>query len=214
VLFNCKQRLSSGLHPGTFVTTDGGETWSTYPYYSVAKMGIMPQDTTLWVIDLGDLCSSSAPETVDGYLYRTHPYVGEAYPRGRLMYPGRVRWVANAGEKVYVLTTDGRLIMFDDLVVSVRADPENSHPALIVHSIYPNPAENHVNILYSAAPLETVTIYLHDMLGRMVMKNELGETDGVERNNRTIDVGYLSAGIYRLTIFTKSSRASSLLVKH
>ena len=206
VLFNCKDRISASFHPGTFVSIDGGETWSTFPYYSVAKMGVLPQDTSLWVIDLGTPCGSLDGKTVDGYLFRVHPFTQWTEPRGKLMYPQKVRWIDNVNEKVFALSTDGRLFVFNDLMVSVQNESKHANDDFTRISIFPNPfgsATKYGNpitsISFTLPESQHVRLSVIDLLGREVavlVNKEV--TDG----NHVVEFNGdgLPSGVYQLVL--------------
>lgn len=64
-------------------------------------------------------------------------------------------------------------------------------------SIYPNPANESINILSAGVDLRRYTVAITDMMGRQVANFEIS-TEG------KIDVGGLSPGIYTLALFNKS----------
>jgi hypothetical protein len=213
VLFNCPDTDFSSLHPGTFVTTDGGETWNILPYHSAAKMGIMPQDTTLWVIDVDLTCDFWKGQTVDGYLYRIHPNTDILKPLGYLMYTSMVRWIDHVNKKVFALTTDGHLIVFDDLLVSADKPDDTTTKNMKIKSFYPNPCTLEATVTIDMRQTENARYAIIDLLGRTLVERNLDREPVQETQTLHPDLHNLPTGMYRFTVWSNNKSTSKFFIK-
>ncbi|MBQ4475192.1 MAG: T9SS type A sorting domain-containing protein, partial [Bacteroidales bacterium] len=69
---------------------------------------------------------------------------------------------------------------------------ENAEPLAIY--VYPNPADNELNILFNSLPEGRTTIEFHDVAGRLMMSQEITST------NARIDISSLPQGVYMCRI--------------
>jgi hypothetical protein len=86
---------------------------------------------------------------------------------------------------------------------------ENTLNAFVI--VYPNPAENEVNININSEIQGMVNVQIIDLNGRVVkVQNQVNLTAG--NNNLRFDVSDLSAGIYTLRLTAKNGVAVHKLV--
>jgi hypothetical protein len=74
---------------------------------------------------------------------------------------------------------------------------------------FPVPVENELNLWVNSSQSGEVTILLHDLLGRLVYKNETTLSKGV--NEITINMQDLPSGTYQVTLENKSSRVMKIV---
>ncbi len=217
IIFNDVSRQVYWTHPGTFITTDGGGTWGVFPYYNIAKMGVMPQDTVLWAIDLGfNEWTGRNQETRDGIIFRMHPFVSNKVPAMKMMYPNKIRWIDCADQKVFALTADGRLIVFDDLTLSV--DGNGLDPSMSVSksiSIYPNPCGSKIITLqYNMIRPGLMSFSIYNAIGARIKEF----VPCVRKSSGTyavdLEVGDLNDGLYYILFSTSEGMDATRFLKY
>ena len=87
---------------------------------------------------------------------------------------------------------------FDDTPMNnknaVATVEENSERESLVVYVYPNPADDELNILISSLPEGTTSIEFHDVAGRLMLSHEITST------NASVDISSLKQGIYMYRI--------------
>ncbi len=77
--------------------------------------------------------------------------------------------------------------------------------------VYPNPAEDRLNLKYNLQEASKVTISIMDLTGQMVRKDKLGSfKTGNQRE--TLDINQLKQGLYFITIKTKNAQLTRKVV--
>ena len=120
----------------------------------------------------------------------------------------------NAGQ-IYV-ATNGRGIwttgtFFRPYVVGVEEDAKPIEGKNL--TLYPNPTNGNVNIIFSGEEGETATLQVMDISGRVVLSENLGKLNAGEVNHR-FETNTLNAGVYIVNIQSNSKvkRVTKLIV--
>lgn len=71
--------------------------------------------------------------------------------------------------------------------------------------VYPNPATDYINVEFSLAQSETITMQLMDLTGKVLKQNTVEGLDGV--NQHTLDIQGVAQGMYLLEISTPSGKS-------
>jgi hypothetical protein len=74
-------------------------------------------------------------------------------------------------------------------------------------TIFPNPFDNQITIGFNAQEIVSVTIF--DMAGNLIYKNKLSFVS----ENKSIDVSYVSSGVYIVKLQSKSNISYTKIVK-
>jgi len=78
-------------------------------------------------------------------------------------------------------------------------------------SLFPNPANDLLNIKYNISQSGNGTIMIYDVLGKLIYNEIISATSGI--NIITIPVKELSAGYYRIKLETGGMSASTPFMK-
>ncbi len=222
--FTCGTTRSGGGK--IFKTTDGGATWK--PIYE-SKEGFVtsiqcPTDQhiygTMTMLDAsgGMLLRSTnggltwGEEKVDGHEMHSNFFIdadrGYACGNGVILVTsnGGVQW-SNAGytgfENInYVHVTGNRAFAVgtSGILLESTIDASVDEPASVIASVYPNPAKHRVRI---TSPLHGAqSIVIHDVLGRIVITEQMDGEVIVERNG-------LPNGVYQYTITTSAGQLAT-----
>lgn len=105
----------------------------------------------------------------------------------------------------YVSNVCGSDTICDSITINVVGIPESVMESI---HIYPNPANDNINIDFNDDNLNNLTIELFDISGRMVKRETLTSAIG----NRNLFVGDLSEGTYSLKIKANEYEGSKLIV--
>jgi hypothetical protein len=92
---------------------------------------------------------------------------------------------------------------FDEASVVVEVDANcDSQPSEIgqesldfMFDIFPNPASNLLNLKISGTSLSS-DVYIFDITGKLIMRNEISNEEGSPRTTRQIDISAMQSGIY------------------
>ena len=74
-------------------------------------------------------------------------------------------------------------------------------------SVYPNPAENSINVLMDASLVNNASIELYDAIGKLIM------TEKVLNTNTAIFINHLSKGIYTLRVVSNGNQTAKRIIK-
>jgi hypothetical protein len=77
-------------------------------------------------------------------------------------------------------------------------------------TLYPNPAEDHVNVQFTMPSAGNVSLCMTDMLGRTLLSRNLGEVSGTY--TQSLSTSGLAAGVYKISITVKEKTFHSLVV--
>jgi hypothetical protein len=135
---------------------------------------------------------------------------------------------ALAKDTLYMLnTTTGNLstieqigygIAVKDLAVSIDSFPtaiSEMAANISFSSIYPNPANERANLLFTLTQNSNTYVQLCDMYGRLIDTYSLGNVSKDEPQNVAISTGSLTPGIYIVQIITDNKLAKAMpLSKH
>jgi len=112
-------------------------------------------------------------------------------------------WVVEAAPDITCITSRSGV---DVHISNVGTEPVSEFG----FSLYPNPAEDHVNIRFTTGSASEATLTITDMLGRQVRSMNLGKVDGAYM--QTISTGGLEAGVYKVTLGIGGKRVNTLVV--
>ncbi|MCF8424413.1 MAG: T9SS type A sorting domain-containing protein [Bacteroidia bacterium] len=74
-------------------------------------------------------------------------------------------------------------------------------------SVYPNPAENSINVLMDASLVNNASIELYDAIGKLII------TEKVLNTNTAIFINHLSKGIYTLRVVSNGNQTAKRIIK-
>jgi hypothetical protein len=74
-------------------------------------------------------------------------------------------------------------------------------------SVYPNPAENSINVLMDASLVNNASIELYDAIGKLIM------TEKVLNTNTAIFINHLSKGIYTVRVVSNGNQTAKRIIK-
>lgn len=75
--------------------------------------------------------------------------------------------------------------------------------------VYPNPAENHINIPFNGQPGDEICIKIYDIFGHLILTEQKQKSS----TDATINLDLLSVGTYNINITTKSYSNNQLFIK-
>ncbi|HRE24226.1 MAG TPA: T9SS type A sorting domain-containing protein, partial [Bacteroidia bacterium] len=78
-------------------------------------------------------------------------------------------------------------------------------------NVYPNPANDMVNISYQSTTTELIKVSMMDYSGKLVINQNVQVTSGM--NNYTLDVSKMASGVYMLNIQSESGNMQRKLIK-
>ncbi len=87
---------------------------------------------------------------------------------------------------------------------------EIATPIVNDFNLYPNPAQNEVNVAFNSPQSETVTVRIFDMVGKVVRTTEIGVNTG--DNKFSFDLADLTKGIYFIELNSSSERLVKKLI--
>ncbi len=79
-------------------------------------------------------------------------------------------------------------------------------------NLFPNPADNTLNIQYYSKKIEVVDIKLHDAVGNVIMETSENVADGI--NTFSYDISNIAQGVYLLSVETRYNTISKKFIKH
>lgn len=77
-------------------------------------------------------------------------------------------------------------------------------------TMYPNPAKDEVNVLFTSGNNESIQIRVFDMVGKTILSNEVSVESG--NNKFSLDLGLLNKGIYFVELTNSSERIVKKLI--
>jgi len=103
--------------------------------------------------------------------------------------------------------------MLDESLFHVAASGVDDHrivgsASLSLSQSYPNPASSHVTISYEIPAPGAVTVRIYDALGRVVATPVAAETSYVGAYEKSVDIGALPDGMYRI-VLAQNGRTTS-----
>jgi hypothetical protein len=87
-----------------------------------------------------------------------------------------------------------------------RQDLENQ-----VFRVFPNPADQMIQVEFDAPTAQNVSITITDMLGRIVQTTDLQASEG--RNRQTLDLQQLSSAMYIVSLHADNSVRIAKIIK-
>lgn len=122
----------------------------------------------------------------------------------------------NSGE-IYVATY-GRGVWINRAFYTpyaVGIDEEKINPSIGKNlTLYPNPTNGNVNVLFNGKEGETASVMIYDLSGRLVKSEQIGKLNSSESINYSFDTADLRSGVYLVSINSDSGtkRVSKLIV--
>lgn len=83
-------------------------------------------------------------------------------------------------------------------------------PSLNDFNLYPNPAQNVVNVAFNSPAIENISIRIFDIVGKTILMNEVGVTTGENKFN--FDLSNFNKGIYFVEMNTSTERIVKKLI--
>jgi photosystem II stability/assembly factor-like uncharacterized protein len=194
---------------GVFMTSDGGDTWEQWKYASSNYFtGVLVRDSILYAI--------TGPDPGQGnYDWKLPPHGGvnrvtrEGGLHGAWSWPNfrtvirepLATSLSRAGDKVFVLTIEGRLFVIDEALVDVPPLPPGIAEQSLILS--PNPVRSTLTVMRSDESRMVIRMRIYNQLGvRMCeypeMRMELGE------KTKSIAIGLLPSGKYYLMTYKEN----------
>ena len=196
------------LRQGYTSSTDGGKSWEV-PLLGPrgpAKMAYFMPDSNVWSMREDSIIINHFVKIlVDGSLYTT-----SRDGQMLLRYPKPVRWLSKAGRQLFVLTAEGRLIVFD-FIVGVES-PQYTEESFRELTVYPNPARENVHVLYPTA--DRAVLVVSDLHGRILFRHTTQPGQPGANKSSTISIRDYPPGVYHLQISTASTRQSRMILKY
>lgn len=103
------------------------------------------------------------------------------------------------------ITSNSAISVNTNVFVGISESTLNSN-----FSIYPNPANNNLNVMLTNSSSENVTVKIFNNIGQLVKTINLGNTKDI---NQQIDISDLSSGIYMVKTTIGNASASKKLIK-
>jgi hypothetical protein len=103
------------------------------------------------------------------------------------------------------ITSNSAISVNTNVFVGISESTLNSN-----FSIYPNPANNNLNVMLTNSSSENVTVKIFNNIGQLVKTINLGNTKDI---NQQIDISDLSSGIYMVKTTIGTASASKKLIK-
>ncbi len=121
-----------------------------------------------------------------------------------------MQFYIDPGQGGFAGSVDIDWISFGEPIISNVVDTEVVSQA----KVYPNPAQNEINLLLDARVAGKMTATFFDVAGRMVATQQLGKV-AVGENSRTISLNQVNEGMYflRVTIDNKDAFFQKIFVK-
>ena len=118
-----------------------------------------------------------------------------------------VRAEDGAGLKSIKITSDGQRVDTTQLTTGInKLNIEN-----LVCRVYPNPAQNTINIDYSLTQNTTIKWQVTDVIGQVVLQSEDFKTMGTY--TQSLDIAMLSKGLYLLNITSNGQQKTIKFIK-
>jgi hypothetical protein len=189
---------------GVFMTSDGGNTWEQWKYTSPNYFsGVLVRDSILYAIAGPEPGQSNydwklPPHGAVNRVTREGGLHGAwSWPNFRTVIPWPLATsITSAGDKVFVLTIEGRLFVIDEALVDVPPLPQAIEKQSLILS--PNPVGSTLTVMRRDEARTKIEMRIYNSLGvRMCGEQELilqpGEVTATVRTER------LPAGMYYLT---------------
>ncbi len=203
--------ILASTYLGIYRSTNQGESWQPFgfgfnpaefgaPYYSLSKSSI----------DNGLFLAISVPDD-NTYLFHSNDG-GENWYFVENFLGGFGYKADRTADHIFFATNYGLWYTEAD-IISDDSEVPVEHPAhrLSIHTVYPNPVENQVQVRFSLAQKSNVTVILTDGFGRKI-KMLLSDELPAGENNFTWQLSSLPAGVYQLVFQTMDEITTKQLV--
>lgn len=170
--------------------TDGGIQldWSTLNEYNSSGFQVLRSPDGIQYTDIGFVATQADQAKVGSYQYfDAHPALGTNYYR--------LRQVDVDGATTESKTVAAHFQLMGEVTWK---------------SIFPNPANNWVNVSFKARESEAMKLELTDLQGRAVVSQEIAAEQGT--NEATLSVSGLAPGLYMLQLRYKAGILTEKLV--
>jgi hypothetical protein len=133
--------------------------------------------------------------------------------------PHSVSLSAFAGQKIYIAflhdADDDNQLAIDDILVSRTSTVGTADPleSSVRFFTYPNPVDNHLNVLYRLEQASDVSMMITDVSGRVVSTPLNRSNQPAGEYNHTLMLGQLAKGAYTVTLNVNGRSFSRNVVK-
>ena len=133
-------------------------------------------------------------------------YLDSLAPRGSNVYMVRALTLQLSGSGTYNNMSEG---IFSSSTYSFRAGINGDQAVNNAIHIFPNPSSGLINIeLYKIAEAGT-QILINDLMGKELLKKDISGQD-----NLSLELQYLSSGVYFLTLKNKTGKIVEKLIRN
>jgi len=112
-----------------------------------------------------------------------------------------LEWLTNGGLIIATATNACGVSLPDTLIVgegACRLSGPASFVEMLQATVFPNPSLGRMTLQYSSAQVSDYRLNISDMTGRVVMRERLTATEGLNRYE--INLGHAAKGVYMLTL--------------
>jgi hypothetical protein len=189
----------------SFMTTDGGVTWTEWEDVSGGFTAAIVGDTLLYAV--GNAGYNSWDPRLHGSLIRRYkPWPGSY----TILLERTVTAVCAVGKKLYALLLDGRLLVLDD--ATLAAEPPPHTPDMPVFTASPNPAHDNVTLTRIGGSTRAPLVFeVYDMTGRRVLASSDLQIPA-DAAARTFSVSTLPSGAYRIVPLAHPAAAQTITI--
>ena len=193
------------IDSGSYVTTDGGETWQQWEWVAHCFTAVLMGDSLLYSV------GNSRYNAWDPRLHG--PLVRQYGPRDWqlvILLERTVTAVCAVGKKLYALLLDGRLLVLDD--ATLAAEPPPHTPDMPVFTVSPNPAHDNVTLTRIGGSTRAPLVFeVYDMTGRRVLASSDLQIPA-DAAARTFSVSTLPSGAYRIVPLAHPAAAQTITI--
>lgn len=206
-LNNNKIGFAGSRYSGIYYTNNGGVSW---------QQRVTP-NFTFELTSLIAIDSSNYATCGGGYFCNTFSYIG--YNNGAnyiyhdLPDSDYYAWeLCLVDDSTLVIVGDHGYIVKSSTVLTSHSSPANQQPNIAL-SMYPNPADQFIQIILPDETVGNVALTVSDVTGREVYtyQHSVGNTNVIG-----LDVGHLAEGLYTITMVTNDGKryVERLVIKH
>jgi hypothetical protein len=190
---------------GSYVTTDGGDTWTRWGSVVGAFTAVFFSDSLIYVVGNGRYHQWD-PRLHGTLIRKTSPWPGSQV----ILLERTVTAVCAVGKKLYALLLDGRLLVLDD--ATLAAEPPPHTPDMPVFTASPNPAHDNVTLTRIGGSTRAPLVFeVYDMTGRRVLASSDLQIPA-DAAARTFSVSTLPSGAYRIVPLAHPAAAQTITI--
>lgn len=153
---------------------------------------------------------------IHGFDYTHIEYAGDSSRWIGELAPHSVPLNTYAGQTVYIAfrhnSHDDNLISLDDVMVrGIAPNGINESCVDLNMTVFPNPAQDAVNVSYVLPFESNVTVNVYDVAGQLVM-TEVKNSEGQGFHQLSLNTANIAKGFYTVSIQTEKGRSTSKLI--